>query len=132
MLTIIVSITIIIITSIIIYLNMKKMSPVDIAKAKIELLLAADIEDKQIFAIYGYTPHQITGETSNLNVLLEKKLLEIQSEFGITVIPPEQLDDIKNLDVDNIKFQWILCDKIDELSSCWGEYIGRDKFKLDI
>jgi len=120
------------IISVFIYFKMTKMSPIDIAKAKIEILLTSDIEEKQIFAIYGYTPHQITGETSTLNTLIEKKLLEIQTEFGVTVVPPEQLDDIKNIDIDNINFQWIPCDKPNEISSCWGEYVGRDKFDLGL
>ena len=132
MLTIIAIITIIMTISVIVYLKMTKMSPVDIAKAKIELLMTADIEEKQIFAIYGYTSQELTGEISNLNVLLEKKLLEIHNEFGITVIPPIQLEDIRNLDIDNLKFVWIQCDKTNSFSECQGEYVGRDKFDLGL
>lgn len=132
MLTIIAIITIIMTISVIIYLKMTKMSPVDIAKAKIELLMTSDIEEKQIFAIYGYTSQQLTGEINNLNVLLEKKLLEIHDEFGITVIHPMQLEDIRNLDIDNLKFEWIQCDKTNSLSECRGEYVGRDQFNLSL
>ena len=116
------------------YFFKSKKSPLDKAKAKFDKVLRSALRQSKKMAIASATPDfeasslvALQHEVASQGAAMIELLTSIHQEFGITILPPPELEDATNpnLDIESIKLEWMKCPKNFEMGDCWEKSINR-------